>query len=66
MLIKVVRKRIFWYVLLVADNGETAMTSETYFSKNNAVRAAKHLSAQLAVPWTTDNRKPKVQIEVDS
>jgi len=30
-----------WYLTLVADNGETLATSEGYFSKWNAKRAAK-------------------------
>jgi uncharacterized protein YegP (UPF0339 family) len=32
-----------WYVRLVADNGEKLTTSEGYFSKWNATRAAKRM-----------------------
>lgn len=47
MKILVTKKVLFWYVKLVASNGETLMTSETYFSKGNAERAAKRLRSEL-------------------
>ena len=44
------RGRIFWHWVLVAKNGEIRATSETYYSKGNAVRAAKKLSEDINVP----------------
>jgi hypothetical protein len=32
-----------WYLRLVSTAGETLLTSEQYYSKYNAERAAKHL-----------------------
>jgi uncharacterized protein YegP (UPF0339 family) len=32
-----------WYVTLVADNGQKLTTSEGYFSRWNATRAAKRM-----------------------
>lgn len=49
MKVVVVRKHIAWYVKLVAANGETAMTSETYYSKGNAERAAERLRSIMTL-----------------
>ena len=38
-----------WYVRLVAKNGETVASSEGYFSKWNAQRAAKKMFPRLEV-----------------
>ena len=38
-----------WYVRLVAKNGETLATSEGYFSKWNAKRAASRMFPRLEV-----------------
>lgn len=43
----VLSKRLFWKVELVAKNGETVMTSETYYSKANAERALKRIKKEL-------------------
>jgi uncharacterized protein YegP (UPF0339 family) len=37
----------FWFVRLIARNGETMMISEAYANKSNAVRAARALSTRL-------------------
>lgn len=43
-----VKKRKYWYVKVVSvNNGQTLLTSETYFSKWNAKRAARKLVAAL-------------------
>lgn len=44
MKIQVLRKRLFWYVRLVAPNNKIRLSSETYFSKSNAVRAGRDLA----------------------
>jgi uncharacterized protein YegP (UPF0339 family) len=40
-------KHLLWRVKLVAANGETVMVSEAYFSRSNAVRAARRLRELL-------------------
>lgn len=49
---KLVLKRglVFWYYKLVARNGQVMMTSEVYFSKGNAKRAADKVSQAIKVP----------------
>lgn len=49
MHIKLMRKTFFWYIKIVAGNGETLLTSETYFTKSNAKRAAEKLSKKLGM-----------------
>jgi hypothetical protein len=41
------RKHFLWRVKLVAANGETVMVSEAYYSRSNAVRAARRLRELL-------------------
>ena len=36
-------RRSKWYILLVAGNGEPVAHTQGYFSKSNAVRAAKNI-----------------------
>jgi uncharacterized protein YegP (UPF0339 family) len=43
----VYRKHLLWRVKLVAANGETVMVSEVYYSKSNAIRAARRLRELL-------------------
>jgi len=43
--------RVLWHVNIVARNGETVLSSETYFSKANALRAANNLSKALKIPF---------------
>jgi uncharacterized protein YegP (UPF0339 family) len=43
----IVSKKLFWYVKLVAKNGQTVLTSETYFNKANAERAARSVRNSL-------------------
>ncbi len=50
----VIRKRLFWSVKLIAKNGETVMTSETYFKGGNANRAALRLSEALGLDIERD------------
>lgn len=38
---EVYKKHLLWRVKLVGKNGETVMTSETYFNKSSAQRSAK-------------------------
>lgn len=42
--INVARKTLFWYITIRGGNGEVLLTSETYYSKSNAFRAARALS----------------------
>lgn len=44
MTIKLSRKFIFWYIKVVASNGETVLTSETYSSKSKALQTADMLA----------------------
>lgn len=44
------RHRLFWYYRLVADNGQVLATSEVYFSKSNALRAARNVADMLNLP----------------
>lgn len=44
-----VRGKLLYHVVVVANNGEVLLSSETYFSKSNANRAAKKLKAALGV-----------------
>jgi hypothetical protein len=41
------RKHFLWRVKLVGANGETVMVSEAYYSRSNAVRAARRLRELL-------------------
>lgn len=36
-------RRSLWYIRFVAGNGETVATTQRYFSKSNAVRAASDI-----------------------
>ncbi len=49
--IEVQKKLVFWYLTIVAKNGQTLLVSETYFNRSNCVRAAKNLSKQLNIPY---------------
>lgn len=42
-----IRKKLFWSVRLLGDNGEALLTSETYFNKSNARRAGRELAYAL-------------------
>lgn len=50
MKIEVRRKRLFFYWRIVARNQQVLGTSETYFSKSNALRAAHKLGKALKLP----------------
>lgn len=44
------RKNLLWRVYIVGNNGENMLTSETYYSKSNATRAAIRISKALGIP----------------
>ena len=44
------RSKLFWHYVVKAKNGQTTLTSETYYSKYNAQRAAYHASKKLNIP----------------
>jgi hypothetical protein len=46
-----VRGKLLYHWVLIAGNGEVLATSETYFKKSNAARAALKLSQSISVPW---------------
>lgn len=50
MKIEVVKGTARWYYRVVASNGQKVTTSQKYFSKGNAVRAAKQASKLLKCP----------------
>lgn len=51
MYIKIKRsKKLFYHVVVKGKNGETVFTSETYFSKGNAHRAALLASKKFDLP----------------
>ena len=43
------RSKLFWHYVVVADNGQVTLTSETYYSKYNAQRAAYNTSKKLKI-----------------
>lgn len=45
-----VRGKLLFHWVLVAGNGEIMASSETYWSKSNAWRAARRLSVAIDVP----------------
>jgi uncharacterized protein YegP (UPF0339 family) len=47
--IVVQKKVLFYYLTFVGGNGEPLLTSETYYSKSNALRAATTLSDDLGL-----------------
>lgn len=49
MKIEVKRKFLFWYWTLKATNGHILAISETYYSYNNAMRAAETLGRAIKV-----------------
>lgn len=49
MYIKVKKNKLFWHYIVKAGNGQTLSTSETYYSKSNAVRAAHKLAIPLRI-----------------
>lgn len=54
MTIKVTRKILFWYIKVVARNGETVLTSETYSSKSKALKTADMLANETG--WELETR----------
>jgi hypothetical protein len=44
-----VRGKLLYHRVLAAANGEVVATSETYYSKSNANRAARRLSDAIGV-----------------
>lgn len=49
MKIVVYRKHLLWRVKLIGLNNKIILNSEAYYSKSNAVRAAKTAGAALGV-----------------
>jgi len=43
------RNKIFWHFVARARNGQVVLTSENYFSRGNALRAAKKAAAAMKV-----------------
>lgn len=54
MKIRVLRKFVFWYWRMEGRNGKVHATSETYFSRSNALRAARAVSKQTGVDVVDD------------
>jgi hypothetical protein len=46
-----VRGKLLYHWVLLSSNGQVVATSETYFSKSNAWRAARKLSVAINVPF---------------
>jgi len=46
-----VRGKLLYHWVLVSSNGQVVATSETYYSKSNAWRAARKLSVAINVPF---------------
>lgn len=42
-----IKRGLFWYIRLIAKNGEPLLHSEVYYSKSNATRAANTLAKAL-------------------
>ena len=50
------RGLIFWHYAIVAGNGQVMATSETYFSKSNAVRAVEEAATDLGLNWIEEGQ----------
>lgn len=44
------KKTLFWHVLIMGRNGAVLLNSETYYKRGNAKRAALALSKKLGLP----------------
>lgn len=49
MYIKLIRGKIFWHYVIKKRNHQVIATSETYYSRNNARRAAFKLADELNI-----------------
>lgn len=47
MKVELQKRAIFWYIRLIAKNGEVLMHSETYYNKSNAIRALNKLQKEI-------------------
>lgn len=45
--VELVKGRVRWHVRLMDRNGKIILTSQTYYSKSNANRAARRLATAL-------------------
>ena len=45
------RGLLFYHYAIVAANGQVMLTSETYFSRANALRAIKETASALDLNW---------------
>ena len=50
MYVKLKKGRLFWHWVLRANNGEIVSTSETFFSRSNALRGAGRFCELTNIP----------------
>lgn len=56
MYIIVKRRRVLmWHYVVIGGNGQVLSSSETYFSKGNAKRAAKSLGSNLGIEFREED-----------
>jgi uncharacterized protein YegP (UPF0339 family) len=46
-----VRGKLLYHYVVLGNNGQVLLTSETYYSKGNALRAARKASKEFGWDW---------------